>query len=137
MDDETLTAETLSGDITSWLVDRIRTMECAYRYLSEKDQRDLIREASDAALRLVSQVVRTVAAAGSDPLPVTVKKVVNTGDEIQATIVCGRTAEQRHALFDAAGFSAVLTIADPERFTGGVVPQPTTDTPKLPLGGIA
>lgn len=126
-----LTAETLSGDITSWLIDRLRTMECAYRYLAEKEQMRLIQEASNAALALVSRVVETIAASGNDHLPVTVKKVVNTGDEIQATITCGRTASQRHALFDAAGFAAVLTIADPERFTGGDLPQAKPDQPEL------
>ena len=46
-----LAAETLAGDVARFLVDRLRHMECAFRYLNEADQQDVINDARAAARR--------------------------------------------------------------------------------------
>lgn len=130
-DEIELIAETLTGDITTWLIDRLRNFECAYRYMPETEQREAIQSASTAAHRLVVAAVRTIASKGSDAIPVQVKKVVNTGAEVQVTLETSKTNQHRHALFDAAGASAVLVVADPSDFEGGAEPQPDPDQPSL------
>lgn len=127
--DETiqLTADTLTGDIASWLIDRLREYECAYRYMSEDQQKTVIAEAKMAAENMVHVACGIMAADGRDTIPVSVKKVVNDGDKIQVTIEASKFSEQRHALFDAAGCAAHLTVIDSEKYQGGEGPKPEPD----------
>ena len=124
-------ADTLAGDITSFLIDNLRNLEAAYRYLDEEHQRDLIATAKRNAETMIREAVRLIAADGRDVIPVSIKKVVNDGEKIQVTIEANRSNTHRHSLFDAAGFSAVLTVADPEKYMGGEEPEPEPNQPDL------
>lgn len=129
----TLAADTLTGDIASFLIDRLRQPEFAYRFLNEQQQRELIAEAKMAASNLVRVAVGIIASDGRDTIPVSVKKVVNDGDKIQVTIEASKFSEQRHALFDAAGCAAHLTVLDSEKYEGGEGPKPDPDQPDMGL----
>jgi len=122
-----LAADTLSGDLASFLIDNIRNLESAYRYLPESEQRRLITAASESARYVVERAVAIIASKGRAAIPIRVKKVENDGDKIKVTIEANKEDEHRHALFDAAGSLAFLTVADPEEFLGGEEPQPTPD----------
>lgn len=127
-----MAADQLTGNITSFLVDRLRNWESAFRYMDEETQKTAIAEASRASRELVEQVVRLVAGEGFETIPVRVKKVENDGDKIKVTIEANKESEHRHELFDAAGFAANLTVVDAEKFEGGDEPEPEPDQPSLP-----
>lgn len=132
-----LAADRLTGNIAAFLIDRLRDWECAYRYMDEKQQAEAIDAANTAAISLVRSVVQIIAADGKETIPVSVKKVVNNGEEIQVTIEASKYHEQRHALFDAAGSAAVLTVIDSEKYEGGDLPKPDPDQPELPSAQAA
>ena len=129
---KTFAADTLTGNVASFLVDRLRDPEFAYRYLNEEQQMEVIADANRAARELVVHVVNIIAADGRDTIPVQVKQVSNDGDKVKVVIEAAKWDEHRHALFDAAGHSARLTVADAERYEGGEGPKATPDQPELP-----
>jgi hypothetical protein len=128
----TLAADTLTGDIASFLIDRLRGYECAFRYMSEDQQASAIEDAMRAAAHLVGRAVSIIAADGRDTIPVSVKKVAHDGDKIQVTMEVSKFSELRHQLFDAAGCAAHLTVADPAKYEGGEGPKPEPDQGELP-----
>ena len=127
-----LVADQLTGDITSFLIDRFRSWEAAFRYMDEEAQKNVIAEASQASRHLVEEVVRLVAGDGIDVIPVRVKKVENDGDKIKVTMEARKESECRYALFDAAGHMANLTVIDATKYEGGEEPAPDPDQPDLP-----
>lgn len=126
-----LTADTLTGDVTAFLIDRLRDPEFSFRFMNEEQQADVIATAKIAAANLVGRAVSIIAADGRDTIPVSVKKVVNDGDKIQVTLEVSKFSELRHQLFDAAGCAAHLTVADPAKYEGGEMPKPPPDQPEL------
>lgn len=124
-------ADSLAGDLTTFVIDILRNSECAFRYLGETDQRDLIQKASEKVNRAIGDAVRLIASQGQQAVPVTIKKVVNTGSEVQVTAIASRSDPLRGTLFDLAGFGAVIVVADPSRFMGGDLPQETPDEPQM------
>jgi len=127
-----LAADQLTGNVTSFLVDRLRDWETAFRYMDEEMQKTVIADASRASRDLVEQTVRLVAGEGRDTIMVRVKKVENDGDKIKVAIEATKECESRHQLFDAAGFAATLTVVDASKFEGGEEPAPDPDQPDLP-----
>lgn len=131
----TLAADTLSGDITSFLVDRLRQAEVAYIYLKEDEQQKVIADARKAAEYLVKETVAIIAGEGQETIPVMIKTVSNNGTAIKATIEGTTVNRHRHALFDAAGYAGHLIVSDSERFEGGHAPAPDPDQKELPDPG--
>lgn len=129
-----LIADELTGNVASFLIDRLRTQESAYRYMSEDMQKEVIADAGRAAEHLVQSVVRLIASAGRETIPVKIKKVENDGDKIKVTIEASKMDAHRHALFDAAGAFAHITVADHEKYQGGEAPQPDSDQRTLDMG---
>ena len=130
-----LAADPLTGDVAHFLIDRLRSLESAYRYLPEDQQKEIIEDAKRAAGSLVEAAVSIIAADGRDTIPVRVKKVVNDGEKIQVTIEARKEDTHRHALFDAAGCAGHLVVADPDKYAGGEMPVPDPDQPELPEPG--
>jgi hypothetical protein len=127
-DDDTLKiVGTIGGDLTTFVINQIQNLECGFRYLHERDQREVIRCAREKVQEAIQRAVLLIASQGRDSIPVTIKKVVNTGTEIQAIAIASRSDQLRQALFDSAGFSAILVIADSSKFMGGSVPEATPD----------
>lgn len=124
-------AETLTGDIQAFLVDHFRALDTTFKKLNEDQQRDFIADARRAAESVVTRAVQIIASDGKESIPVTVKKVENNGEEIKISMEASKYDENRHMLFDAAGCSAFLTVADPEKYMGGEAPQPEPDQPEL------
>ena len=126
-----LISDELTSNVAGFLINRLRDWESAYRYMTEDMQRAAIEDANRAAENLVREVVSMIAADGREVIPVRVKKVENDGSDIKVTLVGSKMDENRHALFDAAGSNAHLTVADPEQYIGGESPQPDPDQPTL------
>lgn len=120
-------SETIGGDLTTFVIDQLRNLECAFRYLTEDQQRELITTAQQNVNRAIVNAVRMIASEGRDCIPVQIKKVVNTGTEVQAVAIASRSDPLRNALFDLAGYSAVLVVADASRFMGGDAPKAAPD----------
>lgn len=59
-----LAKETLTGDIAAFLIDRLRQFPKPYQQMSEKEQKEQIEMAKEAARNLVSNAVNIVASAG-------------------------------------------------------------------------
>lgn len=118
-DDEqiTLAAETLSGDIRDFLLDRLRNMKKPYAAMSEDDQADVIHQATEAAERLVQQVVVLIASQGRKAIVGNLLQVTRK-DSIKAVCEFAKTDELRHDLFDAQGSAVLLVVADARPFTG-------------------
>lgn len=123
----TLAADTLTGDLATWLIDRLRNLECAFRYLSEDQQREQIVSAKQAVERLVKEAVNIIAADGRSSIPGKCVKVVNDGKKLQAVIEVSTSSEHRHDLLDAVNFPVQMLVADAEKFDGGDVPDPEPD----------
>lgn len=122
-----LTADNLQADIVGFIVDRMRQMECAYRYMTEDQQRDLIQDARVAARALIEEVVRTVASEERLTITAELAKVVNDGKKIVGTLECSKADEHRHSLFDSVGSAVLIVVADPEEYMGGEMPEPDPD----------
>lgn len=127
-----IAADTLTGDIASFLVDFLRQEECAFKYLSEEDQQEKIEQANRAAFNLVERAVNIIAGDGRESIPVSVEKMTHDGKKIQVTLNVNKADEHRHALLDATGFAARLTVADTTKYEGGEGPQADADQPELP-----
>lgn len=126
-----MTADNLAGDLAGFLIDHLRHMECAYRYLNEDDQKDVIRKAKRAAHSTIEQVVKVIAAKGFDTIPVILGKAENNGKIIKVVMEASITDEHAPLLLMAAGQPAKLTIADDEEFKGGDEPQPDPDQKQM------
>lgn len=126
-----LTTDNLQADIVGWLVDRLRNLECAYRYLSEDDQKDIIASAQAATRLLIEEVVRKVAAEERQTIVADLKKVTRDADKIVGQLECSKQSEYRHNLVDAVGSQVLIVVADPEGYMGGEMPEPDPDEPTL------
>lgn len=126
-----LIADNLQADLVGWLIDRLRHMECAYRYLTEDQQRTVIREAQYATRSLVEEVVRKVAAEDRQTIVADLKKVTRDADKIVGQLECAKHSEYRHNLVDAVGSQVLIVVADPEQYMGGDMPEPDPDQPDL------
>ncbi len=133
MTDVQTLSDNLEADITHFLVDRLKHMECAYRYLPEDQQKAVIEDARHAARRLIEEVVQKVASDGMQVVPATLDKASNDGSKIVAPVQLPTTSEHRHALFDAVKQTVYLVLAEPEQYEddGSGLPKPQPDQQSL------
>ena len=125
----------IGGVITSFLVDRIRTLPKVWEQMTEYEQTSIIDDAQHASRALVTRTVNAIAADGQPSIPVIVGKVTNDAKQIKADVTLNTHADLRHELFDAAGSSARLVVTDVEKYMGGELPEPDPDEPELPVDG--
>jgi hypothetical protein len=130
-----LAAETLAGDVQSFLVDRLRQFDLPFQRMSAERQADEIERARSAAALLVRRACAIIAADGRETIPVTVIKVANDSKAIRIMLTADKHDELRHVLFDAAGDVGHLTVADPGRYMGGEAPAPEPDQRELDVVG--
>ncbi len=130
-----LAKDSLTGDVTQFLIDHIRQLEVAYRYMNEDMQKEVIETATNAAAHLVDEVVRVIASDGRDSIPVQVGAVQNTGKKIKVVVEANKQDSHRHALFDAAGCQGQLVVADTEKYKGGEAPKPDPKQKELKISG--
>ena len=112
-----LAANTLTGDIRDFLLDRVKTLGKPWAAMSEDEQSDQIHAAKEAALLLVSKACEIIAAGGKKSMIGSLVKVA-IKDKIQVQIDFSKHDEQRHDLIDATGMTVSVVIADAEPYTG-------------------
>lgn len=121
----------LKGDIAAFLIDRLRSWECAYRYMNEAEQQTAISDANRSAEHLIDSVSSLIASDGQEVVRAEIVKVVNDGKKIQINLEAPKESEHRHVLFDATGAIAHIALTDPEKFKGGDGPEPEPDQPSM------
>ncbi len=126
-----LAVDTLSADLAKFMINQLREPICAFKFLSESEQAKTIIEAMEKAETVIAQVVAIIAGDGRQVVQVEIGKVLNDGKRIKFTCEASKSSNQRHAIFDAAGSVAFLSIADPAKFTGGDAPAADKDQGEL------
>lgn len=126
-----LVAETLTGDIRDFLLDRVKRLGKPWAAMSEDEQSDQIIQATEAAINLVKKAVNVIAADGRCTMVGQLVKV-QVKDKIQCQVDFNKSDEFRHELFDSTGQAVLLVVADAEPFTGERGPaEPTPDQSDL------
>ena len=128
-------ADSLIGEVRDFILDRVRHEQnlAPWNERPEADQREAVSRATVAARRLLREVVEIVAASGLVSLRATVKSIKNDGKEIQIAATCPITAEERHALFDAAGGRVLLALPMMHVYGEGDPVEVAPDQPGLPM----
>lgn len=112
-----IAAETLSGDIRDFLVDRIKNLPKVWAEMTETEQTDIIYAAVDAGTSLVRKAVAIIAKDGRPTITAHLDKVT-VKDEIQAVISLSKSDELRHALVDSQGQSVLIVVVDADNYIG-------------------
>jgi hypothetical protein len=120
-----LNTETLSGDVRSAIMDKVRALQVGWGMMSERDQRTFAQEIDETVRHLVKETVALIAA---DGMPVIRAKCTGVnhkkGGAIEAKLELGGSDEQRHELFDAVDSFVTIVVADHERYIGEQAPEP-------------
>jgi hypothetical protein len=120
-----LNTDTLSGDVRSAIMDRVRALQVGWGMMSERDQRTFTQEIDDTVRHLVREAVALIAA---DGMPVIRAKCTGVnhkkGGAIEAKMELKGDDEQRHELFDAVDSHVTIVVADHERYIGEQKPEP-------------
>lgn len=125
--------ETMGGDLTAWLIDRIKNLRTTWAQMPEAEQATLIGSARLAVEDTVKTVVRMIAADGRPVIPATLDQIT-VKDGIKGVLKMRKDDPLRHALLEAQGKSVMLIVAEADRFLGGADPEPDPDQPGLTAG---
>lgn len=111
-----LAKQTLTGDIATFLIDRLRQFPKNYQEMSEKEQEEQITAAKNAAKELVSKAVNIVASGGRKTVAAELGKIT-VDKNIKAIVeVNSQYAEE---LIVAQGKPILLVTNSDAEFTGG------------------
>lgn len=111
-----LAKQTLTGDIATFLIDRLRRFPKTYQEMSEKEQEEQIAAAKNAAKELVSKAVNIVASGGRKTVAAELGKIT-VDKNIKAIVeVNSQYAEE---LIAAQGKPILLVTNSDAEFTGG------------------
>lgn len=111
-----LAKDTLTGDIATFLIDRVRQFPKPYRQMSEREQVEQIEMAKRAAETLVAEAVKIIASGGRKTVPAELGKItVDKGlkAEIKANI------SYADELISVAGKPILIVTNSDDEFTGG------------------
>lgn len=134
-DTEALVAETLSGDIRDFLVDRIRQLPKVWDQMTAEEQQEQINAAIEAGNSLVRRAVAMIALSGRPTITATCESAT-VKDGIKAVLTLGKHDELRHALVDSQGQSVLIVVVDAENYIGSrgdLKPDAPPTEPGLPL----
>lgn len=116
-----LAVDTMTGDIRDFLLTWIRSMQKPFQQMAEKDQKNVISAAEDAARNLVGAVIGQISSNGFEKAFVKVVQfTVKGGIEAKISADCSD-----HNLLNFSRFStrsAIMVFADPAEFDGQVSP---------------
>lgn len=126
-----LAAETLTGDIATFLTDRIKHLPKVWAQMTENEQREVIDSAIMAAGHLVREAVTIIAADGRTTLQANLEKI-EVKDGLKAVLALSRHDEHRHEMIDSVGKAVLIVVADAAQYSGGEVPKPDPDQRELP-----
>ena len=111
-----LAKETLTGDIATFLIDRLRQFPKTYQEMSEKEQEAQIEAAKSAAKELVSKAVNIVASGGREVIMAELGKIT-VDKQIKAVVeVNSQYAED---LIAVQGKPILIVTNSDAEFTGG------------------
>lgn len=116
-----LNTDTLSGDVTAAILDKVRGTNMSWGMMPEGQQRTFAREIDELARYLVKEAVNLVAADGQPVIRAKLGAVKGNKDvagDIDANITISGTSEGRHDLMDARGLPVMIVVADHERYIG-------------------
>lgn len=133
VDATTLDTETLAGDLTTALLDRVRNLQKPYQQLTFGEQNILIGGLRQAVNDMVRNVVHTIAADGRKVLMAEIEKV-EVKDGMKAVISMNRRDENRLDLIDATGSTVLIVLAGASQYMGGENPAAEPDQTSLITG---
>lgn len=116
-----LAAETLTGDIRDFLLDRVKTLGKPWAAMSEDEQSDQIHGCRDAAEKLVKTACEVIASKAKKAMVGKLIKI-QIKDKIQCQVDFNVDDESRHELYDSQGMHVSLVVADAQPFTGERAP---------------
>lgn len=130
-----LVAETLSGDVRDFLVDRIRQLPKVWAEMTQEEQHEIINAAIMAGNSLVRKAVRLIAQDGR-PTIVARCEQVTVKDGIKAVVTLPQSDPLRHALVDSQGSDVLVIVVDAENYIGSrgdLKPDAPPTEPELPM----
>lgn len=119
------------GDFTSAIVNMLRDQECAFRYLSEANQRQLIEDAQLRVENMIRRCVDLVSANHTTSFSCSLEQVVRKGDRMKITLGANAMDPKVRDLLLFDGVRVQLSLIDADEYMGGDVPAPTPDQPAL------
>lgn len=130
-----LVAETLSGDVRDFLVDRIKNLPKVWAQMTQEEQSEIINAAVSAGNEMVRKAVRLIAEDGRPTITAQCESVT-VKDGIKAVLSLGKYDEYRHELMDSQGQSVLIIVADADKYIGSrgdLKPDAPPTEPDLPL----
>jgi hypothetical protein len=123
----TLAAETMTGDLRDFLLDRLKHHHnpIPWQLQPEREQRETIRQAEVAARAWVDAAATLIAADGAKAARGSLIKL-QSKDGLQLQVNIPAASPLRHELMDAVGSTVLVTILDPEKFAGERASVPVT-----------
>ena len=120
-------AENIKGDYVTAICNRFRHAPKTWQEMSEDEQKSYIADLSEHTSNLILHVVRAIARQGRTVITAQLDQVT-IKDSIKGVVSMSKSAEDRHALFDAQGQCVLIVVAGaPEDYEGGDMPQPEPD----------
>lgn len=111
-----LAKETLTGDVASFLVDRLRQFPKSWQQMSEKEQSEQIERAKDAAKNLVAEAVKIVSSGGRRTVQAELGKItVDKGIKAEIKV----NAIYADELIAVQGKAILIVTNSDDEFTGG------------------
>ena len=120
-------AENLKGDYCRAVCDWFRHAPKTWQEMSEDEQKEFIARLSEHTENLINHAIRAIARQGRTVITAQLDQVT-IKDGIKGVVSMSKSAEDRHALFDAQGQCVLIVVAGaPEDYKGGDMPQPEPD----------
>ncbi|MFV1850144.1 MAG: hypothetical protein ACMZ66_05490 [Thalassospira sp.] len=120
-------ASNLKGDYCRAVCDWFRNAPKTWQEMSEDEQKEFIARLSEHSENLINHAIRAIARQGRTVITAQLDQVT-IKDGIKGVVSMSKSAEDRHALFDAQGQCVLLVVAgSKDDFDGGDMPQPEPD----------
>lgn len=117
----------LKGDYCRAVCDWFRQAPKTWQEMSEDEQKEFIARLSEHTENLIGKAIHAIARQGRTVITAQLDQVT-IKDGIKGVVSLSKSAEDRHALFDAQGSCVLLVVAgEKEDYTGGDMPQPEPD----------
>lgn len=115
--------ETLTGDLRDFILDRLKHEQNKqpWHMRSEAEQRDTVHAVEAATRSVVTRAIEMIATRGLRTMKATLEQVV-VKDGIKAVLIMSKHDAGRYQLMDAAGAKVLISVADPDEFTGERAP---------------
>jgi len=128
-----LDPRTLSGDLRSAIMDRIRALDVGWGMMPQSHQKALAHEIDDMCKHLVKEAVNLIAAEGRPVILADCGEIKATlKNTIEAKVAIRATDERAYDLFMSAGQPILLVVTDVEKFLGEKAPEETQpDAPDM------